>query len=764
MLTLTKREKSILIVVAFVIFTSLITWGLYVLYRKLVTPPCPEGQKRYSEFGNSCFPDCAADGKEICPKKDDKGNTQISCVKKCTDGTTFNKGSCNDPKGYCEKTCPTGTESVMTTSGWDCGIPCAYGNDDGFPDNYCSTEDKCGRFRDGTAAGTTHKGCLSNSYERCDPNSDYYCQDKNNCTKATDGGYYCGVPMCLAPNSSVCSRNNDCSIGKTCTPLPKTDMRNMDSNVGTCSKLQELASNPLCCMPENIGESGDGTLACCTGKGIKMSDLQCDSFLTKTQAGTITPCCEYGLCNNGWQCKGPGADAESMCFQTVPGGPASPPKGWKPTCCDNTDQAYKVGEQNMCCPQSLTPGPANTKICLNTTTSPIDPSWVPDLGKCTADTDCTNNGQEKLVSGHLPQIQWTEPTKATFGTIYCDTSAKGGGQCRLGCGYRDSTLPDGTVGPSPFKTLTIPNSKVAGETLSRCYQPTTTLAINGPITMEYPGPTHDFQTPTLLCNDTNITNGNPYWNGSALQSGTESEYHNGINYTINSSDSSLCPVALNLTGASHYAGTGINDNDLNGTTSTLQVSGTPNSQGSTDCKARLDCNLSKSTFGNPPRPGPSPSPPPTLGVGDTLTNWYTPNTTQTVPAAAVPKGINNMVNRVSKILKPTDKWKGGCNPLSPPTKPEDCNLGINPQGFTSEQTTSPCFYIAGGGTIQPTCNYKNITGSPKDSDINYSGSQPVSGGSIYCSAEDISANRCLPRLLASGEFCSKGTHNGIDCL
>jgi len=283
--------------------------------------------------------------------------------------------------------------------------------------------------------------------------------------------------------------------------------------------------------------------------------------------------------------------------------------------------------------------------------------------------------------------------------------------------------------------------------------------------MEYPGPTHDFQTPTLLCNDTNITNGNPYWNGSALQSGTESEYHNGINYTINSSDSSLCPVALNLTGASHYSGSGINNKDPNETTSTLQVSGINTSGSSyTKCNAKLDCNLSKSIFQNPPPPGPSPpSPPspPTLG-GDTPTKWYTHTTDAkaglAAVAAAAPNGINNMTNRVSKLLN-----SDSCISHQP-TNPEDCNLGTNPDGFSNDQTTSPCFYIAKDGTVPPSCNYKNVSGGPKDTDINYFSSKTLPGGSIYCSSEDINNNNCLPRFLSTGEFCIDGTHDGTKCL
>ncbi len=194
MFTLSKREKSILIVVAFIIFTSLITWGLYVLYRKLVTPPCPEGQKRYSEYGNSCFPDCP-EGTEVCPKKDTQGNTtQITCVKNCADGTTYSKDDCNDPGGYCVKTCPPGQDSVKLTSGWDCGIPCPGSKDIGFPNNYCNgSKSYCGKEvkkYDPPAPSS----CISGEYAKCGT-SDYYCPDAKSCTP-TPSGYYCAEAMC----------------------------------------------------------------------------------------------------------------------------------------------------------------------------------------------------------------------------------------------------------------------------------------------------------------------------------------------------------------------------------------------------------------------------------------------------------------------------------------------------------------------------------------------------------------------------------------
>jgi hypothetical protein len=751
-----KLNKNILIVIGFVIFTILATWGLYILYRKLVKPSdCPKGKTRYPEYNNECLASC--EGEERCPITNNDGSIEIVCVEKCSPDKLYNAKYCNSrdgTAGYCELSCLDGETSVLTmTDGQQCGTYCTNAQEDpGFPSNYCKSKDSyCGiTIQSNNPTPNTKEQCLSNDlYTPCPTSSigSFYCAKNENCVldPKNERGYICEEQKCTS--TSTCNKDNPCTSGTN----KCQDISSDRAYLGYC-EAGETIKNNNCCPWNQIGENEDGSSYCCiTGSaGIQYnSKYQCPSRLHTDSGGNSLPCCINGLCPNGWQCIGvdqTGSTDVSTCLSSDTPIPSLTNSTTPiPVCC-GADKQYNLGNTKTCCPQKPVPsGPLGTPMCLNVTTSPIDSDWVEFPESCKSDNDClgslTSTGvysKQKAVSDKMNTIQWTDDSLNTYGKIFCDTT-ESAGVCRLGCGYREDVLGQS---PTPYKTINVTNS--TGQQISRCYQETmakdvdivgTSIRIlNNNIS---PGITDQ---PTLLCTNKNDNVGVPYWNGSKLPSSIVPDYNVTYMYDIDSPDPFLCPVALHDHSVKKMNAT-VGKSDGNSLLIKNSVTGKANTTGTSECIAEVDCNVASSFFYNP--------------TGTDKYNqgrevpWYKSGETNTYNNPIIPTNIGNMKHRVSKLME-VSCANSGAN-----TRQECDSLGTVPSSFLDSQVTGPCYW----NTTQAMCLQKTIFNTIQDTkDVNNN------TDNLTCNNSDINRTNCLPQLLSSGRFCENGTNDGINCM
>jgi hypothetical protein len=753
---LENLNKNIITIIGFIIFTVLATWGLYFLYKKLVKPPdCPTGQIRYPEYNNECLASC--DNEERCPTKNKDGSTQIVCVKKCPDGQSYNVNDCNSSdgtSGYCELACLAGETSVLTTTeGQKCGTYCAnVKGDPGFPPNYCNSKDSyCGiTIQSTNPTPNTTEQCLSNDvYLPCPTSSigSFYCSKTENCVLDPQGGYVCEEPKCTS--TSTCNKENPCTSGTN----KCQDISSDRSYLGYCEPGETIKNNN-CCPMNQIGENEDGSSYCCiTGSaGIQYnSKYQCPSRLHTDSAGNSLPCCIYGLCANGWQCIGVdetgSTDVKSCLPSDTPMPTLSNSTTPIPVCCYTANQ-YKLGNTTTCCPQKPVPsGPLETPMCLNVTTSPIDPAWVKFPESCKSDNDCLGSmtspgvySMQTAVSGKMNTIQWTDDSLNTYGKIFCDTT-ESAGVCRLGCGYRENVLGQS---PIPYKTIDVTQSD--GQQISRCYEEkmakdvnivgTSIRILNNNIT---PAITDQ---PTLLCTNPTDSLGIPYWNGSTLPSSIVPDYSVTYMYDIDSPDPFLCPVAIHDDSV-RKINANVGKSDGNSLVIKTSVTGKTSTtiNGTSECIAEVDCNDASSFFYNP--------------IGTDIYNqgqevpWYTSVETNTITNPIIPTNIGNMRHRVSRHMG-TSCVNSGAN-----NKQECDSLGTVPSPYLPSQVTGSCYW----NTTQAACLQKTVLNTTQDTkDINNNDNLTT------CTNSDINSSNCLPQLLSNGRFCENGTNDGISCM
>jgi hypothetical protein len=559
-------------------------------------------------------------------------------------------------------------------------------------------------------------------------------------SSASPDNYTCHSPTCgedpPSPAVSLCKTSNDCG-GESCSQ-DKLNSKGISKeiskkgfDIGICSKNQPYSNTKsICCNNiENIGEMSTGDTYCCKNSiGVNMKgDKQCEQWLQENQ-----PCCKYALCENGWQCS-PTKDDTSSPTNTGKYDPACLSTTFQETklddiaCCENR---YTVNKNTYCCPDKIIQGGE----CLNITKHKVDPNWFPHVNNnlpstCTNDTQCQIQEVKDAISNALEGVTWisggnNKPT-ATDSLLFCDKTE---GVCKLACGYRSNTKGDLDM---PFRVVNIEDPQ---NPVSRCMKPGN-LQITTLPKFEYP------DSPTIACtygDDGKL----PYWSGNALKKDYPM-YQNKITYDINSPHPVDCANALNLKGIAQYSGSTRDGNSYNIPSFDIPISTPSKTSGNTTCTATLDCQHAQSNFTygqtNIPAPGP-------------LIKWREDGASTSKNFPIDIPDINYRVSMKTPL--------GGCENIhNSGTNGENCylpspgGLSIDP-GFKVTQTVSPCYY-------DPT-----IVGSSKC--IGGDQAHPTDGTTkpIYPENNKIKCNNtpCVPLMLSSGEWCPKGTNNGVKCI
>ena len=418
-----KIKKILAIIVTLAIITG-ISIGTYFLFEKLLHPPCPAGQKKYSEYDNQCLSECKDDTPNICPTKDKDGNPQIICRPKCKDGTTYNVNSCNDgPFSACKPICDADYHNTPhydnATKTWECGMECPnlttkdntyIGTDICKPTYYCNKTESYG------VNSTSKHGNKCNRFtpdEYCNTNNPSDAQfvrcynGASECENQSDK-YYCPPLTCKPEFVKICQDNSDCQTGD-CKKISEisidpyniyTKLKNEvqtkhldDIQICYSSTAKSLDTIPQiscdnACKAEQISKNNQGWNVCCSTPKIGINaKLQCTDNDNQNCVDTTE------ICPNGWQ------ENNTTCAPSSPPSAPVPDINNQGYCCAKGHATGGTGPENKgCCIFPVTSGGPHTdaNACMNTTPDNLNDltgfygELLGSQTTCTDNTECAS--------------------------------------------------------------------------------------------------------------------------------------------------------------------------------------------------------------------------------------------------------------------------------------------------------------------------------------------------------------------------------------